>query len=417
MPRLHAVILLLALFLPALRAPAVNLQPIPSPAKAGAMGSALAGAPDGTVYLSWLEPLAGGGEWALKFSRFDATRDTWGEPREIARGGNWFINWADFPTVTPLANDVLMAVWFVENPSQDGAGDGHHGAGYHAQYSLSEDGGKTWGKPQATTGESAMTEFTTVLALHDNARALVAWLDARQRQRGGHDHAHGHRGGAMALYAQTFLADGADKLIDARVCDCCQLSLARVGDGALLAYRGRTADEIRDIRLARWRDGRWEEPRPLHDDEWKIAACPVNGPRLAAQGRNVAAIWYTGAQETPRVLMKFSTDGGDTFGDAQRLDLGRAQGRVDALMLKDGSTVFTWLEANGREAHEKTGGIYLRRRAADGTLGEPQLVAPSTTARTSGFPRLAPLPDGRRVLLTYTLDAEPTRVATVLLKF
>ncbi|HYC71208.1 MAG TPA: sialidase family protein [Opitutaceae bacterium] len=377
----------------------------PSPAGPGSLAPSLATAPDGSALLSWLEP-AGADRWALKLSRLDAAARTWSAPVEIARGSDWFVNWADCPTVAPLSESHLMAVWFIENPAS-GAAHGHHGAGYHAVYSLSDDGGASWTPPQAMTGESRSTEFTAVLPLGENSRALAAWLDGRARAGGpaGADQ--------QTLYAQTFLADGPDQLVDPRVCDCCQLSLARVPRGALLAYRGRTADEVRDIRIARWRDGRWEAPQPLHDDGWKIAACPVNGPRLAARGEQVVAAWFTAAQDRPRIQVKFSRDAGATWSDPVRIDRGRPQGRVDCLLRDDGTALVTWLELEGA-AESRAGGIYLQVAAADGPRGEPRLLAATKTTRASGFPRMAALPDGR-VLLAYTVDEQLSRVATLLL--
>ncbi len=377
---------------------------IANPTGAGAMGPSFATAPDGGVVLSWLEP-RDAETWALCFSRYDAEAATWSAPRTIATGRDWFVNWADFPSVTPLSDTDLMAVWFENNPAPAGGGHDHHGTGYHARYSLSADSGATWSTPQRITGESAVTEFTTVLALGQNSHALVAWLDGRDRAT---------NGAVQKLYAQTLLADGADALVDPSVCDCCQLSLVRTGDSALLAYRGRTKDEIRDIRLARWRDGKWETPRPLHDDGWQINACPVNGPRLVAAGERIAAVWFTAAQNDARVQAKFSADGGATFGPAVRLDLGRPQGRVDAAWLPDGAAVFIWLESTGG-AQARAGGVYLRRVAADGTLGEPRLLVATSTARASGFPRLARLPDGK-LLLACTLDGEVSRIATLLVE-
>lgn len=383
--------------LPATAAPRI----LENPAGSGALGPALAVTPGGGVLLSWLEPL-GDEAWALKFSHLDLAAENWSEARTIATGSDWFINWADFPSVTPLSATDLMAVWFENNPATAHGGAAHHGTGYHARYSLSPDGGTTWSTPQRITGESAVTEFTAVLALGDNSRALVAWLDGRERE----------SKNVQTLYAQTLLASGPDALVDPSVCDCCQLSFASVSGGALLAYRGRTAGEIRDIRLARWRDGAWEAPRPLHDDGWQIAACPVNGPRLAARGDRVAAVWFTAAQNRPRVQAKLSADGGETFGPAMRIDLGRPQGRVDAVLLPDGSVACVWLETTGADG-ARAGGIYLRRIATDGTPGEAQLLAASSTARASGFPRITRLEDGR-LLLAYTVDGEPSRVATLL---
>lgn len=385
--------------------PGLSATEISTPAGPGSMGAALARAADGGIFLSWLEPIDEE-NWQLRLSRFDRSAQAWHTPVTIARGADWFVNWADFPTVTPLGDGHLLAVWFVNNPATaHGGGDHGHGAGYHAQYSLSRDGGATWSAPQPITGESRMNEFVAALALNENARALVAWLDGRDRAT---------NGGVQKLYAQTLLAGGPDALVDGSVCDCCQLSLVGVRDGALLAYRGRTSGEMRDIRLARWRRGAWEAPRPLHDDGWQIAACPVNGPRLAAHGDHVAALWFTGAQGDARVQAKVSRDGGENFGEAVRVDLGRPQGRVDALMLADGSAWFTWLEMTGQQSGQ-AGGIYLRRLAPDGALGEPRLLAPSTVARASGFPRMTLLDDAR-ALLAYTAQGGESRVATLLIE-
>lgn len=396
------LLLVLACCIAALVARATELA---APAVAGSMGASLARDAAGAIYLSWLEPVDES-QWQLRVSRLDRTALAWGAPVTVARGADWFINWADFPTLTPLGDGHLLAVWFVSNPATAHGGDDHgHGAGYHAEYSLSRDDGATWSAPQAITGESRVTEFVAALALNDNARALVAWLDGRDRAT---------NGGVQKLYAQTLLAGGPDALVDGSVCDCCQLSLVGVRDGAWLAYRGRTSGEVRDIRLARWRRGAWETPRALHDDGWQIAACPVNGPRLAAHDDHVAAVWFTAAQAVTRVQAKVSRDGGETFGDVVRVDLGRPQGRVDALMLADGSAWFTWLEMTGPEA-DKAGGIYLRRLAPDGALGEPRLLAPSTVARASGFPRMVALDDSQ-ALLAYTAQSGESQVATLLIE-
>lgn len=397
---LHAALFVLTF----LAVRAAELAPVPSPAAPGAMGSSLATGPDGGVWLSWLEP-RGDERWALRFSRLDAARGLWSEPRTIAEGADWFANWADFPTLTILSPRDLFAVWSVNNPPAPHGthAAGHHGEGYHAEYSLSHDGGVTWTKPQAITGESTTTEFVAALALGENSRALAAWLDGRSRATNGE---------FQELYAQTLLANGRDALVDPSVCDCCQLALVGVPGGALLAYRGRTTDEVRDIRLARWRDGAWQAPHPLHNDGWKITACPVNGPRLAADGARVVAVWFTGAQGEARVQAKLSHNAGETFGPAQRIDLGRPSGRVDAVLLSDGTAAITWLELPARDG-SRPGGIFLRTLAPDGTMSEPQLLAASTAARAAGFPRLARL-DDRRLILSYTVDTHPSQLATLL---
>jgi hypothetical protein len=376
-----------------------RLAPVHPPAAPGAMGSTLVNAPDGSLLLSWLEP-AGQLAWAAKLSRFDPAAAAWSEPRLIVQGPELFINWADFPQLAVAPNGRITAVWFVNNPVHHAAtaGAGHHGPGYRAIYAHSSDQGKSWSPDLPVSDESLPVEFPTLQPLTGD-RVLAAWLDGRGR---------GSGDDRMKLYARVLDAPGSDTLVDESVCDCCQLSFVPVSNGVLLAYRGRTGDEIRDILLARF-DGRgWTKLGPLNADGWKIAGCPVNGPQLAANGARVGAVWYTAAGNEPRVLARLSTDSGETFGPVARVDLGRPQGRVDAVMLADGTLVMSWLEMTGQEGG-KEGGIYLRTLSPSGELAEPRLVAPSKTSRMSGFPRIALL-GGRELLLTCTQDGEPTRV-------
>ncbi len=381
--------------------PAAPTTGIPSPAAPGAMGSTLTLGPDGTPWLSWLEP-AGSVAWALKCSRFDPARQNWGEARLIAQDTDFFINWADFPQLAVGPGGRLTAVWFINHPAHHAAaaGDGHHGPGYRAIYSNSADGGVTWGPVLPVSDESLPVEFATLQPLADG-RLIAAWLDGRNR-------------GRMALYARVLdgrPGPGPDTLVDDSVCDCCQLSSVPAAEGgALLAYRGRTSDEVRDIQLARFDGQSWSRQGVLHADGWKIAGCPVNGPQLAAAGESVGAVWFTAADNQARVLARRSDDGGRTFGPVTRIDLGRPQGRVDSVLLADGTLALLWLELTG-QATGKQGGIYLRTLSPAGQLGEPQLVTPSSTSRLSGFPRMVLL-GGRRVLVTCTQEGEPSRVRT-----
>jgi hypothetical protein len=395
--RLVALLLAAALWAGSLAAAPAS---IPVPAAPGAMGSSLAQAPDGSVYLSWLEP-AGPEIWALRFSRFEAAALHWSEPRTIAQGGDWFVNWADFPVLAVDQKAQMTAVWFVNQPA--GGHGGHHEASYRALHAVSADRGTTWSAPQPITKESGAVEFVALQPLPDG-RLLAAWLDGRNR-RPGQDR--------QSLYARVLGAPGPDTLVDASVCDCCQLAFSPLPDGgALLAYRGRTPDEIRDMQLARF-DGRaWSKQSTLNADGWKITGCPVNGPQLAADGQRLGAVWFTGADGKPQVLAKLSADAGKTFGPSVRLDLGRPQGRVDSVLLADGTLAVTWLEMADLKAKTE-GGIYLRTLSPAGLRSEPRLLAPSSASRMSGFPRVVLLA-GRRLLLTCTQDTTPSSVLTLL---
>jgi hypothetical protein len=110
------------------------------------------------------------------------------------------------------------------------------------------------------------------------------------------------------------------------------------------AYRNRSDDEIRDIYVLRFEQGRWTEGAAVHADNWRIPGCPVNGPALSAHGRNVAIAWYTVKEDQGRAYAAFSRDAGRSFCTPIRLDDGGSLGRVDIQVLAEGSALATWIE-------------------------------------------------------------------------
>jgi hypothetical protein len=400
-----------------------QITPLASPAGPGSMGGSLSNGPDGTVYFSWLEPVrlksTGGADetYALKFAKLDAGAHRWSAAHPIAQGPDWLINWADFPSLAVQAHGRLTAVWSVNNPALAGghaatadhaaAGHQHDGPGYRAWISQSTDDGVTWSAPQPLSPESDSVEFVSLLPLA-NGSLLAAWLDGRGKKSGDSQ--------TKQLWSRLIDRTGPDRLVDASVCDCCQTSLTGFPDGsALLAYRGRTSEEIRDILTARFIDGNWETTRNRSRDNWKILGCPVNGPQIASDGARSGTAWFTAAGDEPRVLVSISPDAGGIYTMAQRADLGHPVGRVGTLVLHDGAQLVTWLEGPGDDASEP-GGIYLRRYARTGTTLPPARIAAASAAKTSGFPRIARVrdSDGSAVefVLAFTQAGESAGVET-----
>lgn len=181
-------------------------------------------------------------------------------------------------------------------------------------------------------------------------------------------------------------ADGAigdDVELDARVCECCPTTAVATTHGALIAYRDRSDDEVRDIGVLRFADGRWHGPAFVHADRWKINACPVNGPALAASGDRVALAWFTAEGDEPRVNVAFSRDAGKSWGAPIRVDEAGSLGRVDSAMLDDGRAVVLWMEHLER-------GSELRARVVhpDGRREPYVTVSTTTSDRQSGYARM-----------------------------
>src|SRR5688572_3418594 len=83
--------------------PTWSADSLASPAGRGSAEPNLAVGADGRVHMSWLEPADSG--FALKFATFDGTR--WSSPRTVRSGRDFFVNWADFPSIEVLAGGRL----------------------------------------------------------------------------------------------------------------------------------------------------------------------------------------------------------------------------------------------------------------------------------------------------------------------
>jgi hypothetical protein len=165
--------------------------------------------------------------------------------------------------------------------------------------------------------------------------------------------------------------------------------------GPVVAYRNRSESEIRDISITRLTASGWTPPKTLHADGWRIRGCPVNGPRLAAAGANVAAVWFTAAQESPRVNVAFSHDSGATFSQPVRIDEGHSAGHVDAGMLRDGSALVTWIETSGPMVT-----VEARRVQPSGALDPVAHLGHVSSEASIGYPRLAVSNDNAAVAWT-----------------
>jgi len=336
------------------------------PSAPGAMAPNLSPARGGGAWLSWLEPHEGGHR--LRVARF--ADDRWSEPVTVAAGDRFFANWADVPSVAEDGDGMLLAHWL------EMTGEGTYD--YGIELARSDDGGATWRRLGPLHADGVPAEHGFVTLLGDPGGGFEAfWLDGREMP----------GGGAMTLRTARVGPEGSEgeRLLDDRVCDCCPTAAAWTADGLLLAYRDRTADEVRDHLVRVRRGGRWGEARPIAGEGWRIAACPVNGPAVAAAGGREAVAWFTAADGRPRVEAAWSRPGGG-FGPPAVVDDGRPLGRVGAAILSDGSAVVSWLSADG--------GVRLRRLRPDGSLGEPQLLARTSTARASGVPRIVRVRDG-----------------------
>jgi len=375
-----------------------ELSVLQTPSAQGSMGPNLARGADGTVVLSWLEPE--GDSNALRFAVFEDGE--WRNTRTVVSGGNWFVNWADFPSVVPISKSQWAAHWLVRREAG--------GYAYDVHTAFSDDSGNSWSEPFTPHTDGTDTEHGFVTLFPDHGGVGMVWLDGRKFVNEYDANDVGASG--MTLRAATFGADGApvtETLIDDLICDCCQTDVALTSQGPVAVYRNRTVDEIRDIYLTRYVDEAWQDGKPLGADNWEIPGCPVNGPVIQAKGSQIAVAWFSAGNQQPKVQVAWSNDAGATLSEPVRVADGGLHGHVGAAMLPSGDMAVTWLSSAGGGTAE----LHLRRVSSSGEAGPDQVIAEATGVAPFSVPQV--LLVGENLLLAWTdTSAEDSRVKTAL---
>jgi hypothetical protein len=286
---------------------------------------------------------------------------------------------ADLPGVAAMPGGGLVAYWEIKDNT------GRNRYATSIQISTSLDGGATWSPPKRPYSENHSGQHSFLSAFPVGQDLGLVWLDAQRQAE--------ESVGAIGLRYVSVNGRGrlsADSFIDPIACECCPTSAAPTRRGPVVVYRGRqepsdaqpekvdvTKPTVRDIQITRLQGGKWTPSHRVHADNWVINGCPDNGPAVDANGDEVAVAWWTRSDKQPKVQLAFSSDAGDTFGPAIRVDLSAAEGQVTvALIPGRHAAIVGWLE---------DGKVWARWVGADGKMGLPLALGPST--RHSRLPR------------------------------
>ena len=249
---------------------------------------------NGDVYLSWIETDSTNMS-SLVFSKLN--QSSWSEPKVIAQGDDWFVNWADFPSLTTVGDKGIVAHYLQKSSDDTYA--------YDVKLSTSSNSGNQWNPSFSPHDDGTNTEhgFVSKISINDDS-FIAVWLDGRQYAYAEEDtllpKQMSLRSGVFDIYGNLL----SDAVVDSRTCDCCQTDLAMTSNGPMVVYRDRSDDEIRDIYYSHFKEGVWTAPTSLNDDGWKIFGCPVNGPAIKAKDDLVAIGWFTLAKDRPEISLK-----------------------------------------------------------------------------------------------------------------
>lgn len=377
---------------------------------------------NGAVWLSWLAPGeqldgASATTWAVESARLDPSENSFVETSTAVRTGSMFANWADFPAVATSPKGDQ----YIHHLGKLGSETFAYGVFLHGR----RVGDATWTDLGLLHDDDTATEHGFVSYTNDGEDLRAFWLDGRLMLGGGPMTLRtsivppiaAGTSGALTADDRAPHRGPPSLLLDERVCECCQTDAATTNDGPIVVYRNRSEDEVRDIYIVRFENGEWSEPRPVHDDGWVIAGCPVNGPAIAADGDFVAVAWFTAADDEPRTRIAVSTDGGRSFSRPRdllgarrgeralgRIDLalhstpsGDADSALDRTPEQSASTYDLWVAHLGRPDASRTESVtaptllvdHLRFEHGRLMRGSTTLVAGTSEQRSSGFPRMA----------------------------
>ncbi len=340
---------------------AVNL---PNPSAPGSLQPNWSVTPDGNALLSWIEP-AKNGLFTLRYAV--RTGGNWSAPHTIAGERHFFRHPAEVPEVAQLSNGHWLAHW-VEMPMESSDAE--------FIYVSSSTDGMTWSAPvMANKDRSPVQHGLVSMAGNPAGDASLFWLETPK----GED-------GPGYLIRTTLNAAGKpekEDILDKDICSCCPTAVAKTSRGLLVAYRDHTPEDVRDIAVIRYENGKWTPSKIVHDDKWVLNACPTNAAAVAANGDRVALAWYTGADDNPRVELVFSSDAGTTFTKPIVVSTGHAYGYTSVALSDDGGATVSWLE----QGKENAARVLARHVTAAGMPG-PVVEAAQGGRMALGYPRV-----------------------------
>ena len=279
-----------------------------------------------------------------------------------------------------IGNGAMTVVWVSKRDGVSGI-----------RAARSADGGRTFSASRTISPDGVTGARGWESAAIDDAGAVhAAWLDGRNAAPHvpGQPHVHG----AMRQDIVHAMWRDGDAVVETpvadNVCFCCKTGVAAQGRNVFVVWRHLFPGGVRDIAMARSADGgrTFSAPVRVSADEWKIDACPDDGPALAIDGGGAIHVaWPTLLQDgrTPHMAIfeAVSRDGGATFTPRTRVDAsdsGASHPRV--AVSRSGARAIVWDEG-GPE------GRRVMYRGADSAV-------PLADGGSASYPAIASAGDG-----------------------
>jgi hypothetical protein len=326
-----------------------------SSADVNAAEPAAASAPDGSVYVAWVEHRQND-EADVMLARFNDAGQLQGAPVRVNPEAGRATAWrGDPPTVAVSQEGVAYVGWTARaEPSSAHAED--------LYLSASRDGGRSFAAPvKVNDDRKPAVHGMHSLAVGPDGRVYLAWLDERDiKQPQPSEMAEGHHMESTREVFTAYSTDGGRTFspnlrVATDACPCCKTALAVGPDKRLyVSWRQVLPGDYRHIAVASSTDGgeTYSQPVVVSDDRWQIAGCPVSGPALAAGADGaLRVLWYSEGQAGEAGLYwAESVDGGRTFAPRRFLSSGQTSGTPVLLGGESSTLTAVWCASDGGSA-------------------------------------------------------------------
>lgn len=279
----------------------------------------------------------------------------------------------------------------------------------------STDGGATFGASRTITppGLTGARGWESA-ALSDDGALHAVWLDGRNAAPAAlHEH---HASGApltaalrtpmrQDIYHAIWRGNDAplETSVATNVCFCCKTAIVSRGKDVFVAWRHLFPGGIRDIAVARSTDGgaSFSAAVRVSEDNWKIDACPDDGPAMALDESNALHVaWPTLAHDPSgdriAIFETASTDGGATFAPRRRVDSAKASSAHPRIAVGADGPAVVWDElADG----ERRAWMRIGNGSAEPVTADASAAYPAITATAGGFVVGWTEQDGERAVL------------------
>ena len=244
--------------------------------------------------------------------------------------------------------------------------------------------GETWTDneldiPVSDTGELG---FIKLFAIGGNLH--ISWIEGYENH--------------SRLVAANLSSKNINKVVlDSKVCDCCPYSVTNINqDSVALAYRDRSDEELRNIRVIKFDSSLKPSEIVLKQNDWHTESCPMNGPSLIRSHEGLSLAWYSILQSKGRVFYAHSSDL-NTFQTFNPMDgLQGSSGRVSLTNISEEKVLLSWVgpDENGK------GRIWARPITIRGEGGPTFELAGMNLSLKSGYPTLSSNDD--KTYITWT---------------